>query len=312
MWILVFAGALALLVFSSNRFIVTAEHIGRGLGIRSFVIGITIVAMGTSLPELGASFFAVARHSGEIVVGNVIGSNITNILLIIGISALMIRNYHVDKNILKWDFPLLVLSALVLIFFLFDLVFTRWEALAFLGLFAVYIFYMVRNRSNVVLASEVNEIQKITPKSGIGQWVWLVVFIAGIYFGSKYTITAVIELARQLSVGTELIALTAVALGTSLPELAVSIAAARRNNVNIITGNIIGSNIFNTLVVMGLPGMFSSLPVPAGILYFSLPVMLLATLAFWAMSADKKVSRANGILLLVFYAGYLGYLFIVR
>jgi len=297
------------LVWSSERFIHLAEQIGRSLGISSFIIGITIVAAGTSLPELVTSVIAILKDSGEIVIGNVVGSNITNIFLVIGVAAILMPGIQIDKRIIKRDFPILLATACILfILLLIGNNFSRIDSFIFIGLIILFFYYTVKSGS-VELLGEVTGAEKSVKK--VSFWTWVMLAFSGslIYFSAQYMVVSIIRISEILNIGQDIIALSVVALGTSLPELAVSIAAARRKQGNMIIGNVIGSNIFNTLLVMGIPGLIHPFDIPFEMFYFSLPVMLVATLFFYLFSSNQKLSKFNGIFLVTCYVLYLGVLF---
>ncbi len=310
LWILLFIICLSILVWSSEKFIYLAGKAGKALGISSFVVGITIVAMGTSLPELLTSIIAILKDSGEIVVGNVIGSNITNIFLVIGTAAIVMPNIDIDRKIIRIDFPILLLTAFSLAVLLWiHQDFNRTDAFIFLAAMGVFLVYIVKSGSKELIGESTDEAS--SHENLIArQWVMLVLSGALIFYSAKYMVVSIIEISAFLHLGKDIIALSAVALGTSLPELAVSIAAARKKQGNMIIGNIIGSNIFNTLLVMGIPGLIRPFDIQANIFYFSLPVMIVATLFFFLFAGKRKLSKFNGITLVFFYILYLAALFI--
>lgn len=296
-WSLVFIASLAGLIKASDYFIDSAEKIGLSLGLPSFVIGVTLVATGTSLPELISSIIAVSRDSSEIVVGNVIGSNITNVCFVLGLIGVWSRSFKVDFDIQRVDMPFLIGTSFLMGMTLIDSQFTMMEALISLSALVVYIVYITR----IEHPEETEEEKTKRPKLNAGVFLTLVVSSAGIYFGARYNVLAIIKLSELLGVGKEVIALTAVALGTSLPELVVSIVAVKRGNHELVVGNVLGSNIFNSLAVMGIPALFGTLVIPATIVTFSLPMMIACTLLYFFVTIDKEVNRWEGILLLLFY-----------
>ncbi len=301
LWIIVFAVSLAVLIKSSDFFIISAEKIGAFFGLPTFIIGVIIVAVGTSLPELVSSLVAVSEGSSEIVVGNVLGSNIANICLVLGIAALVGKNFIIRYDIMQVDLPFLLGSAILLFFMIWDGAFSLPEAVLLLIALGIYIYYSLRIKN-----PEVDE-EVVRPK--IHYWLLLVASPVGIFFGAKYTIQAVIAVSEMIGIGSEIIALSAVALGTSLPEVFVSVSAARRGHPEIAVGNILGSNIFNTFAVMGIPGLFSRLIIPKSVLSFAAPVSLGVTLVFLVVTMDKRVNPWIGSLLLIFYVFFIGRVF---
>ncbi len=307
-WSGIFILSLGVLVKASDWFVEGAEKIGLALGIPSFIIGVTIVALGTSLPELASSISAVLAGSSEIVAGNAIGSNITNILLVMGLVALVSKKkIIIERNLMDTDIPILVSSALILWLLISDLKLTIVDAVILLvamGIFLAYTFEKPDNELEEEL-TDLPERQKI-------EWKTIVMVLGSgvlIYFGANYTVSAIQEISTLLGIGTGVIALSLVALGTSLPEVLVSVSAARKGNTGIAFGNVIGSNIFNTFAVMSIPRFFGEVIIPAEINDFSLPMMVGVTLLFTIMCLSKRISRFEGMLLILFYVIFLVGLF---
>lgn len=309
LWVIVFAVSLAVLIKASDYFTDAAEKIGIFFGIPAFIVGVTIVAFGTSLPELVSSIIAVLKDSSEIVVGNVVGSNITNIFLVLGFSAIFAsKKIKVSYELIHVDLPILVGSAFLLTATIWDGVFSFGEAIICLIGIVVYIFYSIKSDSEQdgeKEKAEKKKSRKLEPKTIIT----LIVSAFFIFLGAKYTIDSVIVLSEILNIAKEIIAVGAVALGTSLPELVVSITAARKGNPEMAVGNVLGSNIFNTFVVMGIPAFIGTLIIPASILTFALPMMLIATLLYFFITQDKEITRWEGMLLVLFYIFFVGKLF---
>lgn len=294
-WPIVFVVALLMLLKSSDWFIESAEKLGKTLGIPAFIIGLTVIAFGTSLPELVSSLVAVFKGSSEIVVGNVVGSNISNLLLIIGITAMVGKSISTTYDIGKVDLPMLAGSAFLLFLMLIDGKFSIGDTIVCLlglGVYLAYVFSTEREED-----TEGNQGKENIPKL-LGL---LALSGVAIYFAATFTVDSIIEIARMLKIGEEIVAVTAVALGTSLPELVVCLSAVKSGNSEMAIGNVIGSNIFNTFCVMGIPSLFGTLVVPGSIITLSLPIMLFATLLFIFMLQDKKIDRWEGGLLLLFY-----------
>lgn len=307
-WIIIFMGSLFVLIKASDYFTESAEKVGIYLGLPAFIVGVTIVSIGTSLPELTSSIFAVLGNSSEIVVGNVVGSNITNIFLVLGAVAILSRKtIKVSFELIHVDLPLLVGSAFLLTVTIYDGVFTLPEALLCLAGLLIYLLYTL----SVEKTHEDIEIKKEGRKRKLS-WKTifiLVVSVFFIYFGARYTIESVIKLSEILDIGKEIIAVSAVALGTSLPELTVSATATRKGKPEIAVGNVLGSNIFNTFAVMGIPALFGTLIIPHSILIFSLPMMLIATLLYFFITQEREITKWEGWLLLIFYVFFIGTLF---
>jgi cation:H+ antiporter len=310
-WIGIFVISLFVLIKSSDYFTGYAEKIGTFFRLPPFIVGVTIVAIGTSLPELVSSILAVLRNSSEIVVANVIGSNIANIFLILGIAAIMSKKIKIVYELVHVDLPLLVGSAFLFAAMIWDGVFTLPEALISILGIIIYFAYTInteKKHKDVEIRKEMKG-QLNVKNHMFKNWAVLVVSGIFIYFGAKYTIESIIALSGILNIGKEIIAVSAVALGTSLPELAVSVVAARKGKPEIAVGNILGSNIFNTFAVMGIPALFGTLIIPSGIIAFSLPMMLMATLLFFFMTQEKVVTKWEGYLLILFYVFFIGKVF---
>lgn len=293
-----FVVSLGVLLFASDKFVGAAEKIGLHFGISPLIIGLTIVAFGTSLPELSTSIAAVFAGSPEIVIGNVVGSNITNILLILGFTAVIGKNIELDFSIIDIDMPLLIASSLLMYFVLLDGDMGLMDAALFLG--ALLVFLLNSFKAEKTDKSERPSLSMIT---------YVVLILGGlfVYLGANYTIVAITEVSTILNVPSDIIALTAVALGTSLPELVVSIMAARKGQHAIAVGNVIGSNIFNTYAVMAIPRFFGVLVIPPEIIAFSLPFMIAMTLLFAVICLSRRISKWEGVMLLIFYGYYISH-----
>ncbi|MCF7862278.1 calcium/sodium antiporter [Candidatus Woesearchaeota archaeon] len=304
--LLVFAAALALLIKSSDFFIDNAEKLGAMLGVPPFILGITVVSLGTSLPELATSLIAVFKGETEFVIGNVIGSNIANILLIVGIIAILTKKIKVEWDIIKIDLPLLLGSAILLGTMLMDRQINTIEGIILMLGFLVYIRYAFTARHKGI------KIKKTKFKHSV--YIYLALAAAGVYFGAEYTIESIIAATKlpfmqSIGIDMSIIALSAVAIGTSLPELTVSLAAARKGNYEVALGNVLGSNIFNTFFVVGIPSLFGVLHVSEITYTLALPVMLGATLLYIISTLDREVSNYEGAMFLLFYAYFIVKLF---
>jgi len=311
-WIIVFVVSLFVLIKASDYFTHSAEKIGLFFGIPLFIVGATIVAVGTSLPELISSIFAVLRNSSEIVVGNVVGSNVANIFLVLGIAAIVGRRMKLTYELIHVDLPLLIGSAFLLAVTIWDGIFSFPEALLCIAGIILYLLYTINTKSkheNIEIKKGPNEEVKQGRKLDWKTLVILAVSAFFIYFGAKYTVESVIKLSEIFNIGKEIIAISAVALGTSLPELMVTIAAAKKGKPEMAVGNILGSNIFNALAVMGIPALIGTLIIPHSILTFGLPMMLIATLLYFFITHDKEVTKWEGWLLVIFYVFFIGKLF---
>ncbi len=310
-WTAVFVVSLAVLVKASDYFIESAEKIGIYVKIPSFIIGLTIVAMGTSLPETVSSIFAVINNSSEIVIGNVIGSNIANIFLVLGFLVVFSGRLKLDVQQMKVDIMILLISTILLTITILNGVFTLYEGLIFLIFIVAFVIYQVKYKDSPVEDHNEDDREVVCGeicKNAI--WILLLSCIF-IYFGSDYTIKSVIKLSDLMNIDKEFIAASAIAFGTSLPELAVSISAIKKKFTGILIGNIIGSNIFNIFGTMGVAALFGNLIIPDNVFKVLLPVMLFATFVFILNLLDKKITRFQGALYLLAYSVFIMGIFFI-
>lgn len=306
-WIIIFVISLAVLIKASDYFVESAKKIGLYLKMPSFFIGVVIIGIGTSLPEFVASIVSVIKNSSEIVIGNVLGSNITNILLILGIAGIIRQRTKIKQDLNTIELPFLLTTAILFGFMIWDKKFHLAEALICL---AAFVFYLLNNfKQKSSLNSEINGTESKHKPPDWLTWGQVVLSPVFIFLGANYTIESMIKIAHIMKIGPEIIALSAVSLGTSLPEVIVTIKAVKIGNPEMALGNIIGSNIFNTLLVAGTAGLITSLVIPLTIMTFALPVFVTATFIFCLVVMDKKIMRLESILLLLFYIFYLGKVF---
>jgi cation:H+ antiporter len=302
-WIGVFLVSLFVLVKGADWLLDSAEKIGLAAGLSSFVVGVVIVGLGTSFPELISGIAAILKGAPEIVAANAIGSNIANILLVVGFSALFARRLSVTKNLVDIELPLLAVSTTLFLFVAWDGSITFIESLILLVTYHVYLLYTIFNRDG----SE--EPKSRRPRVNAKDMGFLVLGVAGLVFGAKFLIDSVVQLSEMLNVATGAIALAAVALGTSLPELLVSIKAAKKGNAEVALGNIFGSNAFNLMMVVGTPGLFAVLPLDDRTLSIGLPFLFASTLLFVISGISKRVHLWEGAMFLMLYILFIGKLF---
>jgi len=306
-WIIVFIVSLALLVKGADWFVESSEKIGLAFKISPFIIGVTIVALGTSFPELITSIFAVLKGASEIVVANALGSNITNILLIVGFSAMVARKLIVKRSLIDLDAPLLAASTVLFIFIMWDKTVNFWEGILLISAFLVYLLYTIfqkREEDHLVLEEMVETVQtKLDFK------VFFFLILGGVLLavGANYVVESVLKISEFLKISASLIAITAVAVGTSLPELVVSVRAAAKKKYEIALGNIFGSNVFNILIVVGVPALFKSLTVDELTFNIGLPFLIAATLLFIISGISRRIHIWEGIMYILIYV-----LFIVK
>lgn len=299
LWSAVMIAALGVLLKAADVFVDNASRIAHTLGIPDAVIGVTLVAVGTSLPELASGLASISQGAGEFVAGTVVGSNVANVLFILGAAALAFQGVTISQRLLRMDLPVLVVSAGLLSVMALDGRFTWSEGLVLLAVYAVYL---------INLAGDHRNDPDRKPAGGFS-WkfiLWLVLAGAGVYLGADFTVRAAVELTGLLGLGdTSLLALTVVAVGSSLPELVVTLTAARKQFYDLSVGNIIGSNICNSFLVVGVPALFKPLPVSAGVVSVGLPFMGLATLICLVYAQVGRISRYSGLIFLIIFVFFL-------
>ncbi len=331
-WILLFLIALVLMVKSADWLLEKSEKVGLALGISPFIVGVTIVGAGTSFPELISGLMAVWQNATEIVVANVVGSNIANILLVVGVAVVIGRELVLTKNLIDLDLPLLAISTVLLLAIAWDGQVSWIEGIILIITYVIYFFYTMQDRQadsaaikkikdlpDIIPSAVKNEERrrelsqpvnlKTRPRINAMDLLLLLAGIVGLFFGSKYLIKSVIELANIFKVNPGLIAITAVAIGTSLPELLVSIKAAMSGKAEVAIGNILGSNVFNLLLVVGIPALIKPLKVDQQTLTIGIPSMLLATFLFIVSGISKKIYIWEGLMYLILYGVFIGKLF---
>ena len=306
---------LVLLVGGAEILIKGASKLAATIGISPLIIGLTVVAFGTSAPELAVSLNASLHGQADIALGNVIGSNICNILLILGISAL-IAPLVVAQQLVKLDVPIMIgVSALTLFFGLDGRIDRSDGVILFLGglAYTLFLLYQSRRETDVAIQAEyakfgdhTRSFREASLNGGLflGGAVLLVI-------GSQLMVNSAVAIAEFLGASPLIVSLTVIALGTSLPELATSVMASIRGERDIAVGNIIGSNIFNILVVLGLSSAVSTtgVGIPQSAMSFDLPIMLaVAVMCLPICFTGNEVSRREGLLLLLYYLLYIGYL----
>ena len=289
---------LVFLILGGELLVRSAVSFAEKFGVSSFLIGVTVVSFGTSIPELMVSIQAAMDQAADIAIGNVLGSNIANIALVLGVSA-VIRPLSITTNTYKLSWWVMLISSLLFILFLLDNVITKMEGLLLVaGLFCFIIFSIKRNISN-----EESIVSKINIQTGI---LFFVLGAIGLYFGSELFVESAISIASFFDVPKFVIGITVVALGTSLPELVTSIVALMKGQNNISLGNLIGSNIFNVFAVLGITSLIQELGTSSILLFLDFGVMLAVILVFgYQLFIRKKISRTAGFILLSGYFSYI-------
>jgi cation:H+ antiporter len=323
-YILTLAGGVALLIVGGEALVRGAVSLAARLRVSPLLIGLTVVAFGTSAPELAFNVIAAVKDNDALSFGNIVGSNIANIGLVLGAAAL-IRPLHVHASLIKREMPIMIMVTVgALIMAAWPLPehwqasgegFSRIDGITLLMGFVVFMLFTVASAQQrrapleTTFATEVEELGE--PGDARPMWLALLLFFVGLgmlVLGGQLAESGATGLARLLGVSDQLIGLTIVAIATSLPELAVGLIAARRGQVDIAVGNVVGSNIFNILLVLGATATVNPVGLPPAGLQ-SMVVALVLALLLWPMSRThgRMLSRVEGALLLLLYVGYLGF-----
>ena len=293
-------------------FVDGASQIAAKLKVPLIVIGLTVVAFGTSAPEAAISITSAFQNNAGIAVGNVIGSNIMNILLILGISSVICR-LPVKKTTLRYEIPFVILiTAVLLLLGVLENNLSRIDGIIFIVLFAVFMIYLIK-LSKSGDNSLMDDVPEIDENASVPKMLLFVLLgLAMIVLGSDFTVSGATRIAEVIGIDDRIIGLTVVAFGTSLPELVTCIQAARKNKADIAIGNIIGSNIFNILFVVGISALVSPSPIGFADTFIadSAAAIAAAVLLLLLVLKNKRVSRLGGVIMLACYAGYFTYLFI--
>jgi len=297
--ILILLVSLLALIKGADFFIDGAKSIGLKMGMSPFVIGVLIVGMGTSLPELASSIAAVFQNETTVVLANVVGSNITNILLIVGILALFSRRIVIRRELLKSELPLFVIATTHFLFIISDGVVTRIESILLLGTFIAYLWYIIKEPPSDL--EEVEEKPKEDKKETVKS-IGLIVFgLIGIIAGAHFTVYSSIELAYLIGIPVSIVAILGIAIGTSLPELMVSLSAIKTNDADLAIGNIFGSNAINMLLVVGIPAFMTNLYADKVVMDLGIGILLAASIIFFVHGLSRRLMRWEGAMLLLFF-----------
>lgn len=305
-----FTAGLASLIFGAELLVRYISKIALKLGVSKLIIALTVVAFGTSAPELAVSVQASVDGQTDLMLGNIIGSNISNTLLILGLSALLIP-LKVHKNLIKSDAPIMIGVTILLFLLSYNGILGFWECLLLVTLLVIYLVFLARQRGNVPGAGIETDDAK-TGNMGLNIVFTIVGFVL-LITGARWLISSSLVFAEMAGVSELIIGLTVVAIGTSLPEIVISLVAAFRGERDIAVANVVGSNILNILAVLGFSGIFASevIPIQPALLAFDFPVLIGASLAclpiFWT---GHKIVRWEGGVFLLFYFSYLFYLFL--
>lgn len=301
-WTGILIAALYVLIRGADLFIAGAKQIGAAFGMSPFAIGVFIVGIGTSLPELASAVAAVVAGTTEIVIANAVGSNITNILLIVGILAALGGPVLINKNLLKTELPIFFIATVHFVASVYDGVVDRVEAGLLFATFCAYIWYLFSSDNEAKKEMEVrNGNGKVTVKAvvftGLG--------VAAVLGGAHYTVLSAVTIAEGLAIPIGLVSIAAIAIGTSLPELFVSLQALRSKETEMAIGNIFGSNAFNILMVVGIPGLIMPLAADEVVMQLGLGVFIAASLILFVTGLARQVQRWEGVAMLIFFAFFL-------
>lgn len=313
--ILSVVGGLILLIWSAEKFIEGAAATSRWLGLSPLLIGMLVIGFGTSAPEMMVSVLAALQGSPGLAVGNAYGSNIANIGLVLGFVALL-APLAVHSSVIRREMPVLFAVTLLTGLMLWDGFVARWEAIILLLVLLTFITISIvksRGEQNDVLVDEVASTLESHPMSRGKAVAWTLIGLALLVASSRFLVWGAVEIATAFGVSELIIGLTVVAIGTSLPELASSISALRRNEHDMVLGNVVGSNLFNTLGVVGLAGVITPIQTGSEVLSRDWIVMIVMTIlmvvfAFSWRGRSRRINRIEGGTLLLLFVAYTAYM----
>ncbi|RGY98903.1 calcium/sodium antiporter [Clostridium sp. AM58-1XD] len=302
-WLIV---GFVLLIKGADYFVEGSSSVAKLLRIPSVIIGLTVVAFGTSAPEAAVSITAAVNGNNGIAVGNVIGSNIFNLLVVVGIGS-MVRPIAADKKIMYGDFIYsIVISVVLLVMIAFDLQTGRVDGLILLGLFVYFMYFTVKSALKNRISSE----EKIDALSPVRSTLYIILGMTAIIMGGNLVVDGATQIAETFGLSQNLIGLTIVAMGTSLPELVTSVVAAYKGENGLALGNAIGSNIFNILMVLAVSSVIKPITVSVASVYDLICLIVFSLIAWVITRTSMKVTRAEGLLMVVMYAGYMTYIIV--
>ncbi|MCH1414799.1 MAG: calcium/sodium antiporter [Glaciecola sp.] len=312
--IVIFLVGLAILSWSADRFVYGASALAKNIGVSPMMIGLTIVAMGSSAPEIVVSATASLSGSPDTAVGNAIGSNITNIALVLGITAL-VKPLLVSSGTLKREFPLLFAMCLVAVYFLHDQILSFNEGVILISLFVIVLGGMAWLSFNVEKGDPLVDENELEIPNGVSTSVailWVILGLVMLPLSAHFLVESAVFIAKYFGISDLVIGLTIIALGTSLPELAACIAGVLKGEDDLAMGNIIGSNIFNILAVLGMPGLIAPGLIDADAatrdMYVMLGLTILLLIFSFNFKGTRRINRLEGAVLV---AAFLGYQFIL-
>ena len=309
-----------MLYYGAEWLVKGSSSLAKSLGITPVVIGLTVVAFGTSAPELVVSVVSSIQGKSMIAIGNAVGSNICNIALVLGVSAIF-RPITCHASVVKRDIPIMIGISLYLLVLSFNSTIGRFEGATLFGGLILYTFFNYYNaRKESVGRTDIEAIMPQSDLEEVGfiasrskQLLFIGVGICGVVLGAQLVVDSAVKIMTVLGVSEKFIGLTIVAFGTSLPELATSVVAAIKRQMDISIGNLVGSNVFNILGVVGAASLIRPIPIPggffqSGLLIDYLVMIFISTLPWFMMRKSYTVTRKDGLILLFCYLGFLGYL----
>lgn len=308
--IVIFLVGLAILSWSADRFVYGASALAKNIGVSPMMIGLTIVAMGSSAPEIVVSATASLSGSPDTAVGNAIGSNITNIALVLGITAL-VKPLLVSSGTLKREFPLLFAMCLVAVYFLHDQILSFNEGVILISLFVMVLGGMAWLSLNVEKGDPLVDENELEIPNGVSTSVailWVILGLVMLPLSAHFLVESAVFIAKYFGISDLVIGLTIIALGTSLPELAACIAGVLKGEDDLAMGNIIGSNIFNILAVLGMPGLIAPGLIDADAatrdMYVMLGLTILLLIFSFNFKGTRRINRLEGAILVAAFLGY--------
>jgi cation:H+ antiporter len=309
---------LVLLIWSADLFVDGASSIARNMGVSPLIVGIVIIGLGTSAPEMLVSGVAAFQGNPGLGIGNALGSNITNITLVLGFTAVLYV-LPVNSSLLKKELPLVLATALLAWGLMADGFFSRVDGLILIATLIVVFSWMIISAKNQASNHDPlidDTIEELPEKLANNKAIfWTIGGLIILLISSKMLVWGASNIAHDMGISDLVIGLTIVAIGTSLPELAATISSARKGETDLAVGNIVGSNLFNTLAVLAIPGLIQPLDVPAGVLDRDVPIMVMLTVLLLLFSfgcfknSRFKINRTKGIILLIAFIAYEGLIF---
>ncbi len=321
---LLLVAGLALIVFSADILIDSAAKIARLYGVSSFIVGITVIAFGTSAPELAVGLVSGIAKANELTLGNIIGSSLSNIALIVGLAALL-SPLQVKDTIVRRELPMLfVTESLMCLLLIFDHQLSRIDGLILLGCFAAFMVYVTRSAKSSMtiridpegdidtdfdgnnVPEDQEDLEALSGKGGlIKLWILSILSLAGLFIGGRLTVSTSVNIAEGFGLDETLIGLTVVALATTMPELITSLVAVRKKEPDIVLGNCIGSILFNIMLVLGVSTVINPITVETDLRFDLIAMMGVTVILFVVSIAHRKLSRTVGFLLLACFVGYM-------